>query len=78
MITLWYEWQSTSGKDVNKFKTVANYNPNMEGVDFSDNMMVHSSTARNRLKKSILSYVGYDISKLLYYIQSTWRKSQKM
>ena len=30
---------------------LANYNSNMGGVDLSDNLMVHFSTARNRLKK---------------------------
>ena len=34
-----------------KPKAVADYNSNMGGVDLSDNLLVHFSTARNRLKK---------------------------
>ena len=39
------------GKEVNKPKAVANYDSNMGGVHLSDNLMVHFSTTRNRLKK---------------------------
>ena len=43
--------KSRRGKEVNKPKAVASYNSHMGGVDLSDNLMVHFSTARNRLKK---------------------------
>ena len=45
------QMKSRPGKEVNKPKAVTNYNSNMESVDLSDNLMVHFSTARNRLKK---------------------------
>ena len=43
--------KSRRGKEVDKPKAVANYNAYMGGVDLSDNLLVHFSTARNRLKK---------------------------
>ena len=43
--------KSRRGKETRKPKAVASYNSNMGGVDLSDNLMVHFSTARNRLKK---------------------------
>ena len=43
--------KSRHGKEKSKPKAVADYNSNMGGVDLSDNLMVHLSTARNRLKK---------------------------
>ena len=43
--------KSRHGKEINKPKAVASYNSHMGGVDLSDNLMVHFSTARNRLKK---------------------------
>jgi len=43
--------KSRREKEMTKPKAVADYNSNMGGVDLSDNLLVHFSTARNRLKK---------------------------
>ena len=43
--------KSRRGKETSKPKAIADYNCNMGGVDLSDNLMVHFSTARNRMKK---------------------------
>ena len=43
--------KSKRGHEKCKPKAVANYNSHMGGVDLADNLMVHFSTARNRLKK---------------------------
>ncbi|XP_066937357.1 piggyBac transposable element-derived protein 4-like [Macrobrachium rosenbergii] len=43
--------KSRRGKEMYKPKEVADYNANMGGVDLSDNLLVHFSTTRNRLKK---------------------------
>ncbi|XP_068227913.1 piggyBac transposable element-derived protein 4-like [Palaemon carinicauda] len=43
--------KSRRGKEMYKLKAVADYDENMGGVDLSDNLLVHFSTARNRLKK---------------------------
>ena len=43
--------KSRRGNEVCKPKAIADYNSHMGGVDLADNLMVHFSTARNRLKK---------------------------
>ena len=43
--------RSRRGQEKEKPKAVADYNMNMGGVDLSDNLLCHFSTARNRMKK---------------------------
>ncbi|XP_068250307.1 piggyBac transposable element-derived protein 4-like [Palaemon carinicauda] len=43
--------KSRRGHEKSKPKAIEDYNNKMGGVDLSDNLMVHFSTARNRLKK---------------------------
>jgi len=69
--------KSRRGKEITKPKAVADCNSNMDGVDLSDNLLVHFSTARNRLKKmieklqeSVQAHVGHDSFEFLHYIQS--------
>lgn len=43
--------KSRRGKEKEKPKAIADYNAYMGGVDLSDNLLCHFSTARNRMKK---------------------------
>ena len=45
--------KSKRGKERLKLKAVGNYNSNMGSVDLSVNLIVHFSTARDRLKSTI-------------------------
>ena len=42
---------SRRGRERRKPKAIADYNEHIGGIDLSDNLLSHFSTARNRMKK---------------------------
>ncbi|XP_068225608.1 piggyBac transposable element-derived protein 4-like [Palaemon carinicauda] len=72
--------KSRRGHEKSKPKAIEDCNNNMGGVDLSDNLMVHFSTARNRLKKYYKKVFRHmlDMSpKCSHYVQNTWWKVSK-
>ena len=65
---------SRRGAQRSKPQAIANYNKNMGGVDLSDNLLTHYSSARNRLKKFYIKMFRHllDMSVLNSYI--TYKK----